>query len=72
MGLFSKPEGWCHFRSGKVVSGQNGVHCNECETFIHTDCLKNHGLTKMDDKLLRRDRVHLRCRSCEHEGTIKL
>lgn len=72
MGLFSKPEGWCHFCSGKVVSGQNGVHCNECEAFIHSDCLKTHGLAKKDEKLIRRDRVHLRCPSCKHEGTIKL
>lgn len=74
MGLFgsSNPEGACHFCTGKVVSGQNGVHCTQCGTFVHADCMKSHGLAAKDSKILRSDRVHLRCPSCGHEGKVKI
>jgi len=74
MGLLGggPPKGHCHFCSGKVISGQNGVHCTQCETFVHADCMKKHGLAEKDSKLLRSDRVYLRCPSCHHEGKVKI
>jgi hypothetical protein len=34
--------------------------------------MKSHGLAAKDSKLLRSDRVHLRCPACQNEGTIKV
>lgn len=49
MGLFSNSSGACHFCQGEVEEG-NGMYCDTCDTFVHTDCLRRNNLLKINKK----------------------
>lgn len=69
MGLFSSSGGPCHFCDGKVTEG-NGLHCDSCGTYAHTDCMKRNNLIKEDKKLIRSNKIKVKCPGCGVVSTI--
>jgi len=69
MGLFSNSSGACHFCQGEVEEG-NGMYCDTCDTFVHTDCLRRNNLLKINKKILRSNDVRVKCPSCGETTTV--
>lgn len=65
------PVGKCYFCEGKVQSGQDGVHCTQCGTFLHLKCGKRKELVEeTSGGLLSSGGIRAKCPSCGHVGSV--
>lgn len=69
MGLFSSDSMYCTVCGGEAQK-RNAQRCGNCGAVIHNECLKRSGNAKKKSRLIRSDKVKLRCPNCGNVGSI--
>lgn len=68
MGLFSSETYYCAI-CGNEADTNNAVSCNNCGAVLHAECLKRIGNAKKKSRLIRSDKVKIKCSECGHVGS---
>ncbi|WP_435195789.1 hypothetical protein [Natronomonas sp. EA1] len=69
MGLFSSKKMYCTVCSGEA-NKNDAQRCGNCGAVTHNRCLKRSGNAMKKSRLIRSDKVKLRCPNCGNVGSI--